>query len=126
MRSYGVEHLRHDQARCLNNLGMGDQAIPAAEESMRARRLSRPRAFSLAVQAIGHVQSKDNAVDSCQVAGELAAITAQLASDRVKVELARVLTALHPYRTSAAVRELIEAARPVLGDSHASCGQSSG
>jgi hypothetical protein len=118
MRSYGVEHLRHDEARCLNNLGLGDQAIQAAEVSMRARRLSRPRAFSLAVQAIGHLQSKDNAVDAaCQVTGELAAITAQLASDRVKVELARVVLALRPYRASAAVREAIEAAGPVLGDS---------
>jgi len=118
MRFYGIEHLRHDQARCLINLGMGDHAIPAAEESMRARRLSRPRAFSLAVQAIGHVQSKDNAVDrACQVGAELVTITGQLASDRVRVELARVLCALHPYRSSAAVRELAEAARPVLGDS---------
>jgi hypothetical protein len=118
MRFYGVEHLRHDQARCLINLGMGDQAIPAAEESMRARRLSRPKAFSLAVQAIGHVESKDNAVDrACQVGAELVTITGQLASDRLKVELARVLSALHPYRSSAAVRELAEAARPVLGDS---------
>jgi hypothetical protein len=118
MRFYGVEHLRHDEARCLINLGMGDQAIHAAEESMRTRRLSRPRAFSLAVQAIGHVQSKDKAVDrACQVGTELVTITRHLASDRVKVELARVLNALHPYRTSAAVRELAEAARPVLGDS---------
>jgi hypothetical protein len=118
MRFYGAEHLRHDQARCLANLGMGDQAIAAAEESMRARRLSRPRAFSLAVQAIGHVRSKDNAVDrACELGAELVTITGQLASDRVKVELARVLTALQPYRTSAAVRELVEAARPVLGDS---------
>jgi hypothetical protein len=118
MRFYGAEHLRHDQARCLINLGMGDLAIPAAEESMRARRLSRPRAFSLAVQAIGHVQSKDHAVDrACQLGAELVTITGQLASDRVKVALAQVLSALHPYRTSAAVRELAEAARPVLGDS---------
>ncbi len=118
MRFYGVEHLRHDEARCLNNLGLGDQAIQAAEVSMRARRLSRPRAFSLAVQAIAHLRSKDNAVDAaCQVTGELVAITAQLASDRVKVELARVLMALRPYHTSAAVREVTEAAQPVLGDS---------
>jgi hypothetical protein len=118
MHCYGIEHLRHDQARCLINLGMGDQAVPAAEESMRARRLSRPRAFSLAVQAIGHVQSKDNAVDrACQIGTELVTITSQLASDRVKVELARVLSVLQPYRTSPAARELTEAARPVLNGS---------
>lgn len=118
MHCYGIEHLRHDQARCLINLGMGDQAVPAAEESMRARRLSRPRAFSLAVQAIGHIQSKDIAVDrACQIGTELVTITSQLASDRVKVELARVLSVLQPYRTSAAAQELAEAARPVLNGS---------
>ena len=117
MRFYGIEHLRHDEARCLNNLGMGDQAVEAAEESMRARRLSRPRAFSLAVQAVGHVHSKDNAVDrACQLGAELVTITGHLASDRVRVELAKVLDALQPYRTSAPVRELTEAARPVLVD----------
>jgi hypothetical protein len=54
---------------------------------------------------------------ACQVAAELVTITGQLASDWVEVELARVMTALQPYRTSAAVREVAEAARPVLGDS---------
>jgi hypothetical protein len=118
MRFYGVEHLRHDEARCLINLGMGDQAIQAAEGSMRARRLARPREFSLAVQAIAHIHSKDNAVDrACEVGAELVTITGQLASDRVKVQLVRLLNALDPYRTSAAVRELAEAAQPVLADS---------
>jgi transcriptional regulator with XRE-family HTH domain len=118
MRCYGVEHFQHDEARCLNNLGLGDQAIRSAEESMRARRLNRPRAFSLAVQAIAHLRSKDNAVDAaCHLTGELVTITAQLASDRVKVELARVLAALRPYESSAAVREVTEAARQVLRDS---------
>jgi hypothetical protein len=118
MRSYGLEHIRHDEARCLNNLGMGDRAVIAAEESMRFRRLSRPRAFSLAVQAIGHIQSKDKAVDrACEIGSELVAVTGEIASDRVRVELARVLTALRPYRRSAAVRELADAARPVLAGS---------
>ncbi len=118
MLSYGLEHIRHDEARCLNNLGMGDGAVIAAEESMRFRRLSRPRAFSLAVQAIGHIQSKDKAVDrACEIGSELVAVTSEIASDRVKVELARVMTALRPYRRSAAVRELADAARPVLASS---------
>jgi len=119
MLSYGLEHIRHDEARCLNNLGMGDGSVIAAEESMRFRRLSRPRAFSLAVQAIGHIQSKDKAVDrACEEIGsELVAVTSEIASDRVKVELARVMTALRPYRRSAAVRELADAARPVLASS---------
>jgi hypothetical protein len=119
MRFYGFEHLRHDEARCLNNLGMGGQAIQAAEESMQARRLSRPRAFSLAVQAIGHVRSKDNAVDrACELGTELVSLTSHLASDRVKVELGRVLNVLASYRTSPAVRELTEAAQPVLAGPH--------
>lgn len=96
---------------------MGDQAISAAEESMQWRQLSRPRAFSLAVQAAGHLRSKDNAVDrACQIGAELVTITGQLSSDRVKVELARVLTTLRPYAQTAAVRELTEAARPLLND----------
>lgn len=118
MRFYGPGHLRHDQARCLVNLGMGDQAISAAEESMQWRRLSRPRAFSLAVQAVGHLRSKDNSVDrACQVGAELVTITGQIASDRVKVELARVLNTMRPYAQVSVVRELTEAARPVLNDS---------
>jgi hypothetical protein len=117
MRFYGIEHLQHDRARCLNNLGMGDDAVKAAEESMLARRLSRPRAFSLAVQAVGHLQGSDKAVDrACEIGSELVAVTSGLASDRVQVELAKVLAALHPYRKSAAVRDLCETARPVLGD----------
>jgi len=97
---------------------MGDRAVVAAEESMRFRRLSRPRAFSLAVQAIGHVQGKDKAVGrACEFGSEFVAVTSEIASDRVRVELARVLTALRPYRRSAAVRELADAARPVLAGS---------
>jgi hypothetical protein len=118
MRFYGPEHLRHDEARCLSNLGMGDDAVRAGEESMRGRRLSRPRAFSLAVQAISHLRSKDNAVDrACEVGSELAALAGQLASDRVNVGLAQLLTALRPYHRSPAVQDLAEAARPVLGGS---------
>jgi hypothetical protein len=118
MRGYGLEHLRHDEGRCLNYLGMGDQAVQAAEDSMRARRFSRPKAFSLAVQAIGHAKSKDKAVDrACEIGHELITITSQLASDRVRTQLANVLTTLRPYRMSAPVQELMEAAQPVLRDS---------
>jgi len=118
MRCYGREHLRHDEGRCLNYLGMGDQAVQAAKDSMRTRRFSRPKAFSLAVQAIGHAQSKDKAVDrACEVGHELVALTSRLASDRVRTQLAHVLDALRPYRKSAPVQELEEAARPVLRDS---------
>ena len=56
MRAYGAEHLQHDEGRCYNNLGLGGQAVRAAEESLTTRRLSRPRAFTLAVKALGHAQ----------------------------------------------------------------------
>jgi len=116
MSFYGVEHLQHDQGRCLNNLGMGDGAVRAARESMLARRLARQRAFSLAVQAIGHVLGKDKAVDNaCGIGHELTAVTAQLDSGRLKHALAEVLDALLPYRDTAMVRELAETVRPVLG-----------
>lgn len=120
MRCYGLEHLAHDEGRCLNYLGMGDQAVRAAENSMRARQFSRQKAFSLAVQAIGHARSKDKAVDrACEIGHELVAITSQLASDRVRTQLANVLTALRPYQTSGAVHGLMEAALPILRDSPA-------
>jgi len=79
-----------------------------------------PEGFSLAVQAIGHARSKDKAMDrACEVGHELVAMTSQLASDRVRTQLANVLNALRPYRTSGAVQGLIEAVRPVLRDSPA-------
>lgn len=118
MRCYGLAHLRHDEGRCLNYLGMGDGAVLAAQQSMQDRRLSRPQAFSLAVQAIGHARSKDKAVDrACEVGHQLVDLASQLASDRVRIQLANVLDALRPYRMSATVQGLAEAARPVLRDS---------
>lgn len=115
MSFYGVEHLQHDQGRCLNNLGMGDGAVDAAQESMLGRRLARQQAFSLAVQAIGYVLGGDKAVDkACEIGHELAAVTAQLDSGRLKLALAQVLDALRPYQEAATVRDLAEAARPVL------------
>ncbi|HEV2371690.1 MAG TPA: helix-turn-helix transcriptional regulator [Streptosporangiaceae bacterium] len=115
MASYGIEHLQHDESRCLNHLGMGDRAVRAAEESMRARRHRRPRAFSLAVQAIGHVHGKAKDVDrACQLGHELAAITSQLASERLKAQLANLLDTLRPYHQVPAVQDLAEAARAAL------------
>jgi hypothetical protein len=81
--------------------------------------------FSLAVQAVGHVRSKDNAVDrACELGTELVILTSHLASDRVRVELTKLLTTLAPYRASPAVRDLLETAHPVLAGPISSLSQS--
>lgn len=115
MRLYGWGHLRHEEGRCYANLGMGQQAARAAEDSIQLRgrnRFARPRAFSLGVQAIGHAQAGE--VDrSCAVGHELVTVAQRLASGRVRIRLTEVLRALHPYRNVAAVRDFHEAVRPV-------------
>jgi tetratricopeptide (TPR) repeat protein len=113
---YGRGHLWHEEGRCYYNLGMGAEAARAAEESMKIRsrdRFARPRAFSLGVQAIGYAQAGE-VERACAVATELVAMTSQLASARVRIRLAEALEALQPYRDVAVVRDLREAAQPVL------------
>jgi transcriptional regulator with XRE-family HTH domain len=116
MSLYGWGHLRHEEGRCYYNLGMGREAVQAAEESMQVQsrdRFARPRAFSLGVQAIGYAQAKE-IEKACIASQELVAVAGQLASERVRIRLAEVLQALREYRNLAAVRDLHEAARPVL------------
>jgi transcriptional regulator with XRE-family HTH domain len=116
MDAYGWGHLRHEEGRCYYWLGMGREAARAAEASMQVRsrdRFARPRAFSLGVQAIGCAQAKE--VDkACAVGQELVAVAGRLASDRVRIRVVEVVDALRPYRSVAAVRDLYEAAGPVL------------
>ena len=76
-------------------------------------RYARPRAFSLGIQAIGLAQAGDPE-QACVAAHELIAVTPQLRSGRVRARLVEVLRALERYQGSAAVREVHEAARPVL------------
>lgn len=115
MSMYGVEHLQHDEGRCYNNLGLGDQAVRAAEDSLKIRKLSRPRAFSLAVKARGHAQGPHMDLDlACDAGRELVGITSEINSGRVRIELAKVLTALRPYKATPAVRDLLETAHPVM------------
>jgi hypothetical protein len=119
MRAYGVEHLQHDEGRCLNNLGLGDQAVLAADRSLQLRTLSRPRAFTLAVKTLGHAQGSAPDLDAACVSGhELLALMAEIASDRVLTQVAKVLRALRPYQVKPAVSDLFEAARPLV-DVHA-------
>jgi hypothetical protein len=119
MRAYGVEHLQHDEGRCLNNLGLGDQAVLAAERSLQIRTLSRPRAFTLAVKTLGHVHGSTPDLDAaCATGHELLAVTAEIESGRVLTQVARVLRALRPYQAKPAVSDLFEVARPLV-DVHA-------
>ncbi|MBA9002822.1 hypothetical protein [Thermomonospora cellulosilytica] len=111
--SYGWGHLRHEEARCLVNIGLGDRAVRAAEESLTVRQDARPKAFTLGVLAIGHAQA--GRIDqACGTARELITLAGQLSSARVRLRLREVLDALEPHRTVPAVGEVFEAARPVL------------
>jgi len=119
MRAYGLEHLQHDEGRCLNNLGLGDQAVRAAERSLEIRTLSRPRAFTLAVKTLGYVRGSNPDFDAaCTTGHELIAVTAEIASARVRTQVAKVLRALRPHQAKPAVKDLLEAARPLV-DVHA-------
>lgn len=115
MSVYGIEHLQHDEGRSYNNLGLGHEAVRAADDSLKIRKLSRPRAFTLAVKALGHAQGKDMDLDrACDVGRELVAITSEINSERVRLELATVLATLRPYKAERAVKDLFEVARPVM------------
>lgn len=115
MQAYGWGHLRHEEARCLANLQLGRRAVAAAGESMQVRKNPKPWAFSLAVQAIGHVQAGE--VDhACGVAAELVDLAGRLDSQRVRARVVDVAAALRPHRALPAVREVRDAARTLLAD----------
>jgi transcriptional regulator with XRE-family HTH domain len=115
MRMYGWGHLRHEEARCYYNLGMGEEAVRAAEESMKVRTDPRPRAFTLGIQAIGYTQTKPKDLDrACAAAHEVIELIGQVTSDRVRIRLGEVLDALRPYQETAAVRDVFDAAQPVM------------
>jgi hypothetical protein len=114
MQLYGWGNLRHEEGRCFYNLGMGEEAARAAEESLPQRTSARPRAFSLGVMAIGYAQA-GHIDQACAISHELIALTGQLDSERVRGRLREVLQALAPHRDVAAdVRNVFGAAQPVL------------
>lgn len=113
MGSYGIGHLRHEEARCYVNLGMGRHAVRSAEESLSIRTEPRPRAFTLGVLSIAHAQTLD-IEQACARGHELLALAAQISSRRICLRVNQVLAALAPHRDHAAVADLREAARPVL------------
>ncbi|MGI5206241.1 hypothetical protein ACQEU6_32295 [Spirillospora sp. CA-108201] len=111
--AYGIGHLRHEEARCYINLGMGRHAVRSAEQSLVIRTEPRPRAFTLGVLAIAHAQSLD-IEQACARGHEFLALAAQISSRRVCLRVTEVLAALQPHQGQPAVTELYEAARPVL------------
>ncbi len=111
--AYGVGHLRHEEARCYVNLGMGRHAVRSAEQSLAIRTEPRPRAFTLGILSIAHAQSL-NIEQACVRGQEFLALAAQISSRRVCLRVAEVLDALRPHQDQPAVAELYEAARPVL------------
>lgn len=115
MKMYGWGHLRHEEARCYYHLGMGADAVRAAEDSMRVRTETRPRAFSLGVQAIGYIQADQDIERACAIGHELVRLADQLGSRRVTIRLGEVLQVLIPYQGQPDVEDLREAAIPVMG-----------
>src|SRR5215475_4794351 len=113
---YGLGHLRHDEGRCYANLGLGAQAAQAAGEAVQVRsrdRHPRPHAFSLGIQAIGHAQA--GSVDqACASGHQLLTLAAGLDSHRLRTRVGELLRALAGHAAEPAVRQLREAARPVL------------
>jgi hypothetical protein len=113
MGAYGWGHLRHEEARCYVNLGMGRNAVRSAEESLSVRADPRPRAFTLGVLSIAHAQSLD-IEQACARGHEMLALATQISSRRVCVRVNQMLAALKPHKDHPAVAGLREAARPVL------------
>jgi hypothetical protein len=113
---YGWAYLRDDEGHCFRNLGMGSAAAEAAGEALRVRGpqgYTRLRAFSTAVKAAGHAQANE-VEQACMAGQELVLLAGRLASARVTSRLADLLRALAPHAEVAAVRELQDAARPLL------------
>lgn len=115
MGAYGWGHLRHEEARCYVNLGMGRDAVRSAEESLSVRSDLRPRAFTLGILSIAHAQSLE-VEQACARGHEMLALASQISSRRVCVRVAEMITALAAHQDHPAVVELREAARPVLSD----------
>ncbi|TDE26521.1 hypothetical protein [Actinomadura sp. 6K520] len=113
MDAYGYGHLRHEEARCYVNLGMGRQAVQAAEECLTVRTAARPRAFTLGVLAIGHAQALEVEA-ACAAGHQLVDLAPKVSSRRVCIRIGEVLDVLTPYEDTPAVTELREAAEPVL------------
>lgn len=110
MRSYGIAHATHDEARARLSLGQGRLALPVAEASLAARSQARPRGFSLAVIAFAALQDRDPQ-RACSAARDLLAIAGGGDSQRLAPQVAAVLRALFPYRRLPEAQDAFDMAR---------------
>ncbi|KWX05273.1 hypothetical protein TH66_03210 [Carbonactinospora thermoautotrophica] len=113
---YGWGYVRDEEGHCYRNIGLGLQAVRAAEDALRLRGpdgYARIRAFSTGIRAIGYAQAGELEA-ACAAGHELVKWAGELASRRVNVRLAEVFTHLSPYQDDPRVKDLREAARPVL------------
>lgn len=110
MRSYGIAHATHDEARARLRLSQGRLALPVAETSLAARSQARPRGFALAVIVFAALQDRDHQ-RACAAARELLAIAGSGDSQRLAPQVTAVLRALMPYRRLPETQDIFDGAR---------------
>ncbi|MEU3985133.1 hypothetical protein AB0F77_34570 [Streptomyces sp. NPDC026672] len=115
---YDEAYVRDEEGNCYRNLGWGEEAAKAEEDAMHLREsgkngYARLRAFSLAVQAVGHIQAGE-LEQGCAVGMDLVTLLPAFSSQRVQRRLHEVLSAARPHSNESAVRDLYEVARPVM------------
>ncbi|MGW4412175.1 hypothetical protein ACWEJ6_49825 [Nonomuraea sp. NPDC004702] len=112
---YDQANIQHELARVYCNLRLGDQALQAVEASLHARRSGRPLAFSLAAKASAHLTASDvDIAQACDVALQLIALAGQMTSARLLLRIGELLRELEAHASFPAVRDVWEAARPLL------------
>ncbi|MGH3194339.1 MAG: hypothetical protein ACRDNT_00070 [Streptosporangiaceae bacterium] len=110
MRSYGIAHATHDEARARLRLGQGRLALPVAEASLAARSQARPRGFALAVIVFAALQDRDPQ-RACAAARDLLTIAGSGDSQRLAPQVTAVLRALMPYRRLPEAQDIFDIAR---------------
>jgi len=110
MRSYGIAHATHDEARARLRLGQGHLALPVAETSLAARSQARPRGFALAVIVFAALQDRDPK-RACTAARDLLTIASSGDSQRLAPQVTAVLRALMPYRRLPETQDIFDTAR---------------
>jgi hypothetical protein len=110
MRSYGIAHATHDEARARLRLGQGRLALPVAETSLAARSQARPRGFAFAVIVFAALQDRDPQ-RACTAAHDLLTIASSGDSQRLAPQVTAALHALMPYRQLSETRDIFDFAR---------------
>lgn len=110
MRSYGIAHATHDEARTRLRLGQGRLALPVAETSLAARSQARPRGFALVVIVFAALQDRDPE-RACAAARDLLTIAGSGDSQRLAPQVTAVLRGLMPYRRLPETQGIFDAAR---------------